>query len=68
MRPRFGATLVGVTRRVTPTLVPRVRKAPDGECKVVTNPRISARSTVDIAGPVSCLYPIHDSEDDAVRS
>lgn len=55
-RPRFGATLESVKRRLTPTLVPRARKAPDGKCKVVTNPRISAGSTVDVAGPASCLY------------
>jgi hypothetical protein len=30
-----------------------VRKALDGKSKVVTNPRISAGTTVDIAGPAT---------------
>ncbi len=51
--PGIGATLGNVKRRVRSTLVYRLRKASDGTSKVVTNPRISAGSTVDITGPVS---------------
>jgi hypothetical protein len=52
-RPREGATLVSVTRRLRPTLDPRLRQALDGKTKVVPNPRISAGSTVVISGPAS---------------
>jgi len=50
-RPRLGATLEDVRRQLRLTLVPRARKALDGKSKVVTNPRISAGSTVDITDP-----------------
>ena len=52
-RPRSGATLESVTRRPRPTLDPRPRQALDGTTKVVTNPRISAGSTVVFSGPAS---------------
>jgi hypothetical protein len=51
--PGIGATLGDVKRRVRSILVPRLRKASDGTSEVVTNPRISAGSTVDFTGPAS---------------
>ncbi len=51
--PGHDATLGNVKRRVHSTLAPRLRKASDGTSKVVTNPRISAGSTVAFTGPAS---------------
>src|SRR2546426_9284523 len=51
-RPRKGATLESVTRRLRPTLDSRPRQALDGTTKVVLNPRISAGSTE--IGRASC--------------
>ena len=58
--PGIGAILDNVKRRVRSTLVSRSRQASDGTSKVVTNPRISAGSTVEITGPASAqtrCYP-----------
>ena len=60
--PGIGATLGNVKRRLRPTLVPRSRKASDGTSKVVTNPRISAGSTVEIAGP-ECVRAHFEEEE-----
>jgi hypothetical protein len=65
-RPREGATLVSVMRRLRPALDPRPRQALDGNTKVVPNPRISAGSTVELSGHASSRALLSPPEDKTV--
>jgi hypothetical protein len=63
-RPRFGVTLGYVVRPYGPSSLERGRR-PTDSCKVVTNPRISAGSTVENYWPR--LFPVFMSNNEQIE-